>query len=171
MGEITVVKFLRFLDEYFEEYVASLLFMLFSTLMMINIIMRYIFQDAIPWAEEIVLLIFVWFVWFAIPFATKKGNHARVTFVQDVFPTKIKALINILIAVTTIVLFTIIIVSAIKYLGHAAVKGKTGLLVDYPMWAFYIPAPIGLILTVYHLIRSCWSDISILIKPDAMEGQ
>jgi len=155
-------KFLRFLDEYLEEYLASLLFVVFSTLMFINVIMRYVFQNAIPWAEEMTLLFFVWFVWFAIPFATRLDNHARVTFIQDLFPKKIKALLNVFLSVVTIVLFVFLIVSAIKYLGHSAVKGKTGLLVPYPMWVFYIPAPIGLVLTVHRLLRKLGKDFRVL---------
>jgi len=155
-------KLLRYVDEHLEEYAASLLFVVFATLMFVNVIMRYFFQNAISWAEELTLLCFVWFVWFAIPFSTKLDNHAKVTFIQDLFPDKVKALLNILLSIATIGLFVLIIVSAIKYLGHSAVKGKTGLLVAYPMWVFYIPAPIGLGLTVYRLLIKLGKDFSTL---------
>jgi TRAP-type C4-dicarboxylate transport system permease small subunit len=155
-------KLLRFIDEHLEEYVASLLFVVFSTLMFVNVVMRYVFQNAIPWAEEITLLCFVWFVWFAIPFSTKLDNHARVSFIQDLFPDRVKAVLNLLLSVTTIALFAIIIVSGIRYLGHSAVRGKTGLLVAYPMWVFYIPAPLGLILTVYRLLWKLGRDFKAL---------
>jgi TRAP-type C4-dicarboxylate transport system permease small subunit len=160
-------KHLRFIDEHLEEYVASALFVVFSTLMFVNVIMRYVFQDAIPWAEEMTLLCFVWFVWFAIPFSTKLDNHARVSFIQDLFPDRIKAVLNILLSVMTIALFVIIIVSGIQYLGHSAVRGKTGLLVAYPMWVFYIPAPLGLILTVYRLLEKLGRDFNAFFLPSA----
>lgn len=161
-------KLLRCVDEHLEEYAASLLFVVFATLMFVNVIMRYVFQNAISWAEEITLLCFVWFVWFAIPFSTKLDNHAKVTFIQDLFPDKVKALLNILLSIATIGLFVLIIVSAIKYLGHSAVKGKTGLLVPYPMWVFYIPAPIGLGLTVYRLLRKLGKDFNTLLHSSAV---
>ena len=157
-------KFLRSVDDHLEEYIASFLFILFATLMFINVVMRYAFQDAIPWAEEITLLLFIWFVWFAIPFSTKLDGHAKVTFVQDCLPARPKAALNILLTVAIIGIFILIIVAAIEFLGHNAVRGKTGLLVSYPMWVFYIPAPIGLALTIYRLLKKLGEEFNILVN-------
>jgi TRAP-type C4-dicarboxylate transport system permease small subunit len=156
-------KLIKLMDEHLEEYIASLLFVLFTALMFSNVVMRYVFQDAIPWAEEMTLLLFIWFVWFAIPFATKLDSHAKVSFIQDWLPGRIKALLNIFLAILTIVIFVSIIVAAIEFLNHNAVKGKTGLLVPYPMWLFYLPAPIGLALTVYRLLSKLNKDFYTLI--------
>lgn len=156
-------KLFQFIDDHLEEYIASLLFVVFTVLMFCNVVMRYVFQDSIPWAEEIILLLFIWFVWFSIPFATKLDSHAKVTFVQDWLPDRVKALVNILLVILTIVLFISIIVAAIEFLNHNAVKGKTGLLIPYPMWVFYLPAPIGLGLTVYRLLSKLKKDFYTLI--------
>ncbi len=155
-------KFLRSVDKHLEEYAASFLFVAFSTLMFVNVVMRYAFQEAIPWASEMTLLLFIWFVWFTIPFSTKLDTHAKVTFIQDWLPVKIKAVLNILLSLVTVGLFFLIIVAAIEFLGHNAVQGKTGLLVPYPMWVFYIPAPIGLALTIYRIMRNLAKEFNTL---------
>ena len=157
-------NFLRELDAHFEECTASLLFVAFSTLMFINVVMRYVFSQAIPWASELTLLLFVWFVWLAIPYATKLNTHARVSFIQDWLSPRNKALLNILLSLFTVVICVSIVLAAIEFLGHNAVRGKTGLLVPYPMWLFYIPAPIGLSLTIYRLLQNLADDIGPLAK-------
>lgn len=163
--------FLRRVDEHFEEYIASFLFVAFSALMFVNVVMRYVFQEAIPWASEMTLLLFIWFVWFAIPFATKLDTHAKVTFVQDWLPPRFKAILNIALSAVTIGMFVLIIVAAIEFLGHNAVQGKTGLLIPYPMWVFYIPAPIGLSLTIYRIMRNLGKEFNALAKPSMVSKE
>ncbi len=164
-------KFLRSVDEHLEEYLASLLFIAFSTLMFVNVVMRYVFQEALPWASEMTLLLFIWFVWFAIPFATKLDSHAKVTFVQDWLPLRLKAALNIFLSLVTVALFILIIDAAIKFLGHNAVQGKTGLLIPYPMWVFYIPAPIGLALTIYRIMRNIPKELSALVNSSVISKE
>lgn len=150
------------LDEHLEESVSSVLFVVFTALMFYNVVMRYVFEDAVPWAEEITLLLFVWFVWFAIPYATKLDSHAKVGFLQDLLPARGKVGLNLLLSIFIIGIFIAIIVAAIQFLNHSAVRGKTGLLVPYPMWLFYLPAPVGLAITILRLlqnIKKTWADM------------
>jgi TRAP-type C4-dicarboxylate transport system permease small subunit len=143
----------RWLDRYLEESISSVLFIVFTSLMFYNVVMRYVFQDAVPWAEELTLLLFVWFVWLSIPYATKLDSHAKVSMLQDLLPARLKAGLNLLLDVFAIIIFVAIIVAAIQFLNHNAVRGKTGLLIPYPMWLFYLPAPVGLVLTIYRLVQ------------------
>jgi len=151
-------------DERLEEGVSSVLFIVFIALMFYNVVMRYVFQDGVPWAEEITLLLFVWFVWFSIPYATKLESHAKVNFLQDFLPERAKVALNLFLDIVIILIFVAIIVAAIQFLNHSAVRGKAGLLVPYPMWLFYLPAPVGLALTIFRLIQNMkktWASLAL----------
>lgn len=157
-------------DQYLEEGCASVLFVCFIALMFYNVVMRYVFKNALPWAEEATLLLFVWFVWFSIPYATKLASNARVGVLQDLLPQRVKAGLNLLLDAFSILIFVTIISAAIDFLNHSAVRGKTGLLIPYPMWLFYLPAPVGLVLTIYRLIPGMKKNACLLFAPNC-EGK
>ena len=46
------MRFLKWLDEHFEEYILSGLLVVISVVMMLQVIMRYVFNASLSWAEE-----------------------------------------------------------------------------------------------------------------------
>ena len=63
-----VKKKLHWLDDNLEKVVCITLFMLFTAIMVVNVFMRFVLLSAIPWASDLVLFIFIWFIWFAISY-------------------------------------------------------------------------------------------------------
>ncbi len=57
-GCLMVIAFLKWLNENVEKYMVALLFIAFSGIMMLNVVTRYVFGNAISWASEVVLLMF-----------------------------------------------------------------------------------------------------------------
>lgn len=90
------MKFIHWLNDNFEKYVCVAIFMIFTAFMAINVVMRYVFKSAIPWASDLVLFLFVWFVWFAISFGFKAGSHVNVTAVTGLLPKKVQKILSVL---------------------------------------------------------------------------
>ena len=96
------MKLIHWLDDNFEKYICVTIFMVFTAFMAINVVMRYVFKSAIPWASDLVLFLFVWFVWFAISFGFKAGSHVNVTAITGLLPKKVKKILNILCYLITL---------------------------------------------------------------------
>lgn len=152
------MKTISWLNDNLEKYITSILFMLFSGLMILNVIMRFIFQKSMPWASEAVLTIFLWFVWFGISYAFKQRAHIRVTAVVSLLPEKIQKTLEFVVSIGILIFFIIIFKTGIELLGHFSVKGKTSLLLNYPMWVFYLSSPIGIVLSIFRIIQNTYND-------------
>ena len=49
------MKLIHWLDDNFEKYICVTIFMVFTAFMAINVVMRYVFKSAIPWASDLVV--------------------------------------------------------------------------------------------------------------------
>ena len=74
-------KLLRKIWDNFEEYILIALYSIIIPLLFINIIMRYFFGNAIPWAEEMARYIFLWQIWIGASYGVKKSKHIRIDII------------------------------------------------------------------------------------------
>lgn len=158
------MKVLTWLNNNLEKTIAATLFILFTALMILNVILRFIFQNSLAWASEAILTIFVWFVWFAISYAFKERAHIRVTAIVGLLPLKAQKVLEIFVSLGMLVFFVIIMKVSVDLLGHFSVKGKTSLLLKYPMWLFYTSAMIGGGLSVIRIYQNAKHDFQELSK-------
>lgn len=144
-------KIIGWLDENLEKYVCVALFMVFTAIMVVNVFMRYVVRQAIPWASDLVLFLFVWFVWFAISYGFRAGSHVNVTAVVGCFPWKVQKALKLLCYLTAFVGFCYIFYFGVRLLFDSSVVGKYGLLIKYPMWSLYLATPVGSALSIIRI--------------------
>lgn len=92
-----------------EEFVTQLLLAMIVILLGMQVFFRDLFNLTIAWNEELSRFVFIWFVYFAMCYATKKGNHIRVLFQFQLFTENVRKKI---LAITDIVwiLFDIVMI-------------------------------------------------------------
>ena len=159
-----LVKILHWLDENFEKYVVSILFLAFAAIMILNVIMRFVFQNALSWASELVLTLFVWFVWLAVSYAFKENAHINVTALTGLLPKKAQKVLQFIVNLAILAFFVVVGIAGTELLGHFSVVGKTSLLLKYPMWLFYLAAPIGVGLSIIRIIQNTIRDLKAETK-------
>ena len=147
------MKFIHWLNDNFEKYVCVAIFMIFTAFMAINVVMRYFFKSAIPWASDLVLFLFVWFVWFAISFGFKAGSHVNVTAVTGLLPKKVQKILSVLCYLVALAGFAYIFIFGIRLLFDNSVVGKYGLLIKYPMWSLYLATPVGAACSIVRIVQ------------------
>lgn len=136
--------------------------MLFSFLMILNVLMLYITQSAIAWASEAVLTIFVFFVWIGISYAFKERKHIRVTALTEFLPVKWRKILEVIVSIMIILFFCLLIKVGIDWMSEPSVQNKTSLLLKYPMWLFYFSAPLGAALSTVRIVQNTFEDIRSL---------
>ena len=58
-----------------EEVLLSILLLIMLVVCTMQVIWRYVLEDALSWSEELARYIFAWLVWVAAAYATKKMRH------------------------------------------------------------------------------------------------
>ena len=74
------MKILRWIDDYLEEYISLILLAIISCVMMIQIIMRYVFNSSLTWAEELCRYSFIWIAFLELDTPLKGDNENRHSY-------------------------------------------------------------------------------------------
>lgn len=83
-------SFLKTFINEFELYAATVLFILMTVLLFLQVVSRHIFSHSLTVMEELALILFIWVVYLSAPAAVLKRKHMRVEFVLDMLPQKIR---------------------------------------------------------------------------------
>jgi TRAP-type C4-dicarboxylate transport system permease small subunit len=150
------LKYIKRLD----AYIALITSMLMCILLFIQVVSRYLFKYAIPWAEELALISFVISTYAGISIAVTKHRHLKVDILTTFLPYRWKKALDIFgdlifaaFCIYIIFPFMNIIEKVVRTNGSYVVTG-------IPKAAIYIMIPVFLIITAARLI----GDIVELIK-------
>ena len=117
-------------------------------LLFVNVVLRYIFNHAIPWAEEVTRYTLLWTVFLGAGVVSREGAHVSMEAFFGIWPEKLQKigflLINAFCVFTMLVIF---------YLGVGIVKmvAETGQISEaafIPMWLIYGAFPVGSLLII-----------------------
>ncbi len=90
------MKTLKWLDKNFERVALMLLLAMISCLLMFQIIMRYCFSSALPWAEELARYAFVTSAYICIGYCIKEDLLFRIDALFTALPKKLQKALDIL---------------------------------------------------------------------------
>jgi TRAP-type transport system small permease protein len=150
---------IKWFDNNIEKVLSTVLFMAFSGLMIINVLMILISNEAIAWASEGVMVMFVFFVWIAISYAFKERKHISVTALVEMLPKNVQKIMSLVVNAIIIIFFANLVIVGIELLLHPSVQNKSSLLLKYPMWIFYSSAPLGATLSIIRILQNSIVDI------------
>lgn len=125
-------------------------------LLFINVTLRYVFNYAIPWAEEVTRYTLLWTVFLGAGVISREGAHISMEAFFNMWPKTLQkvgfAVITALSIVTIVIIF---------YLGLGMVKmvietGQTSTAAYIPMWLIYGAIPVGSALMILGFVETVW---------------
>jgi len=120
------------------EKIISVLFLSMCAIGVVQVILRYVFDKPLYWAEEYTLSIFTWVSFVGAALALRKTQHARITLLIDKFPKAIKKKVEIGGHVLVIIMSVMLFYQSIKYNGLAYTIKLSALRVPQSMVSFAI---------------------------------
>ena len=143
----------RWLDKYFEEIFLGVFMFIMTTVIALQVFMRYVLQDSLPWSEELARYCFIWLVYLGISYAVKTERHMRIDVLHLVLKDKGKAILGII----GNLVFLAFAVFAIVYGSQISMKlltwGQTSPALSIPVGLVYLAGPVGMGLTAIRLIQ------------------
>ncbi len=120
-------------------------FMAILVVMVIQIVLRYLFNNPLVWSEEFCRFGYVWITWIGCAFCEGKGDHITIPIIFDKLPEKIKPVVTRIGEVLVIALLIYLIPKACAFTAkeHRFLSGT----MEVPMSVLYASLPAGLILT------------------------
>lgn len=142
-----------------EEMLGAALLLVMAALAFANVITRYLFEYPLAFTEELEVNALVWLTLFGTASAFRRKRHLRMLFFQDRFSPRARKMLNIVIAVLGVALF-----SALGYLGYQQLLDErlleiTSESLNYPQWIYTTCIPVGCVLIIFRIVGSALSEM------------
>lgn len=140
---------LKILSVFFEALTQLLLVVMVAIITWL-VISRQILQHASSWAEEISLVMIIWFGLIGATFGVRDRYHLRLELIMKYIPRVPRRFISYLMDILIIVFGVLLVVGGIQHIGLTL--GQTLPATKLPRAICYMPLPItGVLIAVYCL--------------------
>ena len=153
---------LRWLDSQFSKFerfflAGTILFT--SLLLFVNVIMRYVFHNAIYWAEELVRYLMVWLIFLGGSQVAKREGHITVDVVQTAVPPKARTVMVFSVHIVTIVFCLVLTYYSYHQMMRVFSSKQISPAMELPMWIPYLSIPVGSFLIAVRYTQRLWGSI------------
>lgn len=118
-----------------------------------NVLTRYIFKAPVAWTMELVLALFIWFVFIGVSSSMKRDGHIGVDFFVKKLPKSLR-IISLVIRAVGIYFVLIYVFVYLGTLLSLQSTGKVTPIIGLEYFYIDIAVPLGGIFTTVHFTRS-----------------
>jgi C4-dicarboxylate transporter, DctQ subunit len=143
------MKLLQSIDHYFSALERSFLgatILFTSLLLLVNVILRYIFNHSIYWAEELVRYLMVWVIFLGSSQVAKLEGHITVDILYRAVPQKAKTFLDYLVNVVAILFCLVLAYYSYHMTMRVYSSQQISPALEIPMWLAYLSIPLGSVL-------------------------
>ncbi len=91
-----------FVYDHLEEIFLAVLFIALVAITFLQVIMRFVFNNSLPWPEEAGKYLFVWLSWIGVSIGAKRGEHIKIEIITKKLPFRGAQVLNIITELITI---------------------------------------------------------------------
>jgi TRAP-type C4-dicarboxylate transport system permease small subunit len=107
----------------------------------LQVVMRYVFKQALSWSEELAILMFAWAALGGLALGVREGFHVRLTLVLDLLPPRARPWAERAIDLLTAALGAYFLWSGWRYVDFT--RGGTSAAIAYPIEILHGIAPVA----------------------------
>lgn len=144
-----------------ERWICSFMLIIMTIITFVQVVLRYCFNSPFTWAEEIILMMLVWFGYICMSLDIYTDTHTSITFFYDRFPPIIKKIADIIRHVLLGFFFVNMVFYGYKLTMLSVNKNQPASGFSQA-WLF---APL-LVVGVFMVIYSCFNLIMVFNKSD-----
>lgn len=147
----------KWLDEHFEETLLVALLILIACVELVQVIIRNVsFIPALTWAEEFCRVCWIASVFISLPYTVRKASMLRVSVVLDMFSSKIKNTINIIVDIVTAATMLLLGYYSISVIQRIIRSNETFPAMKWPMWTIYSVMVVSLFLAALRCLQMAY---------------
>jgi TRAP-type C4-dicarboxylate transport system permease small subunit len=146
------VKVIKSLDKYFEEVLMGISLLTIVVLMTLQVIMRYLFNHALSFPEEICRYSFIWLCYLGVSYAVKAGGTLKVDILYVIFP-KMQNFLSVLSDAAYVLFSAALLIPGIRVIQTMMELHSKSAAVGLPLWIIYVSLFLGCALTVIRMIE------------------
>ena len=153
------MKVLKFLDAKLEEYLMTVLTIVMTALIFLQVVMRYIFKDSPAWTEELSRYLFLWAIWIGASYGVKTQSHVRLTVLTSRLSKKVQDVINVVVWFLWLAFTIFLVTKGFELVSIFLASGQTSTAMHIPMWIAYASVSVGCTLMAFRLLQNAYFAI------------
>lgn len=137
------MKVLKWLDRHLEEIILVFLLCCIVTVMLYQIVCRYIFNNSLTWSEEFCRYCFIWFMFVGISYSTRFDLDLRVDAIINLFPLRTKKWLQLVGLFICLAIVSWLFINSFETVAAVARTGERSAGLHVPMKYVYLASVIG----------------------------
>lgn len=145
-GMIKLKKFIQrfdFILSGFENTINGAFVLVFTLLLFLNIVLRYIFHAPFNWAEEIIRYAFIWVTFFGASQCAKLGTHVGIDIFVQKMPHRLQCWVRGFSQFFSAACCAICFVSGLQIMQFVNSHHQLWSVLRWPTWILYLCLPLG----------------------------
>lgn len=147
------MKFIRKIEENFEEWIMVGLLGGIAVVMIIQVFMRYLFKSPIMWAEEACKYMFVWTSFLSLGYCFRRDMLLKVDILYSKISSGIKKVVDFISTILTLVFLGALFIRSLTVVGQIAASGQLSPSLGLPMQYIYAASSVGFFLGLLRYIQ------------------
>lgn len=147
------MKGIKWLNTHFEEAFMVLLLAMMATVMTVQVILRYVMNHPLAWAEEFCRFCQVWSTFVSIGYCTQRRLMLQVDALVRILPKALQAVNEILIRICILAVYVFFLYQSIGMVSQAFGSRQVSPAMGLPMYILYSITTVGFALGVFREIQ------------------
>ena len=140
-------KFLRALNQHLEEYLIALFLIAITFVMLLQIVMRYVFQHSLSWPEEFSRYCFVYITFLTFGYCIQHDSMLRLDIIKEVLPKKAWDVLQVIVILISAAFFLIMLLYSFDLLQSMRETGRVSAALGIPYFYIYLSTTVGFVLS------------------------
>lgn len=157
--ETTKTRFFRIVDKA-EDVCLVAMFVVMVAAIFLQVIMRFVFNNSLPWSEELGKFMFVWISWLGISIGQRRNEHIKITLLVDRFSEKQQKMFEIAANILLLAILAVTVYYAVELVGFQSRVSYAGIKIS-TSWG-YLSLVLGCSFMALRLIGGSVRDIKAL---------
>lgn len=150
----------RLVDDYAEYAMIVVLYGYFVSVIIIEIVLRYLFNMTTGIGEETARHAFIWLSWIAASLAAKKRIHISINLFYANMSYRGQAAMTLINNVLFICLATVVVYYTLSIMSDQFAYGTLSRAARYPMYLAYLGIPLGYLMMIGRLVQNVVADLA-----------
>lgn len=165
------MKKVKWLEENLEGVVLITMLSLLTLLVMVQITMRYLFNNPLSWSEELCRMLLVWSGFFSIGYCARKGSTIRLDTVVTMLPPLLQRILMTLTTFFMIGLLGYLLSGAYRLVLETMASGSLMAGLQIPQYWLYVGPMVGIATGMLRFIQCLFLTHFFWDAGNPKEGQ
>ncbi|WBW50041.1 TRAP transporter small permease [Peptoniphilus equinus] len=145
---------LKWLNKNIEEVILIILLIVMTSVLGIQIVARYVFNQSLSWSEELVRYLFVWSTFIGVPYCIKNESSIKVDQFRNNMPVGIQKALLYIDKIIIFVLFFILLIFSFDVVKTTYLSGTTSAAMRIPMFWVQASVVVGSFLSLIRISQN-----------------